>query len=587
MTSMDKDIHVSADWLRQRDSELFAHVDDWLSRLQALLDKTVEGKWALPNGHAKSQPVPPVVDSSDRCKSTVSLDQTLKDSDQKLLELLEDWLCRLQTIFLREHKKVELSSMPSEMDPKKTKDTALQSFHGVRHLQPGNSTVSFGPSLWDEETVESGKRCNDCKSCLDFSAKSGTESSVDMSKFYAWQLCLWPIVHSTMFEGFFGAVIITNSIFIGVQVQLAADAPSAQPSDAVFIIASLYTLLFSGELLLRFLAGGIRVLWGDEWAWILLDVLVVTSSLLEFMLELILRAEASDHSTGPMSTSMRLVRILRVAKITRAIRIVRLVKFIRSLKTLLYCIGRTLRAMAWSAVLLLLIIFLFSLIFTDICTEYIGTPEHDVVTAQFLIHRFGSLDASMHTLYASITGGLTWTEASDMLALVSPLWQLLFEVYIAFCTFAVLNVMTGVFCQSAIESAERDHELILQNVAHEKAKYFRAVRRLFAQLDRDNDGGVTVKEFKSALKDPSLHAVFDALEISAGDAWALFTQLDRDGDSQVNVDEFLEGCMLLKGPARSIDVISIKRDLVKLQEKFDHWVVNHNGHYNGHYNGQS
>ena len=30
----------------------------------------------------------------------------------------------------------------------------------------------------------------------------------------------------------------------------------------------------------------------------------------------------------------------------------------------------------------------------------------------------------------------------------------------------VLNVMTGVFCQSAIESAERDHELILQNVAH-------------------------------------------------------------------------------------------------------------------------
>ena len=26
----------------------------------------------------------------------------------------------------------------------------------------------------------------------------GTESSVDMSKFYAWQLCLWPIVHSTM-----------------------------------------------------------------------------------------------------------------------------------------------------------------------------------------------------------------------------------------------------------------------------------------------------------------------------------------------------------------------------------------------------
>ena len=29
--------------------------------------------------------------------------------------------------------------------------------------------------------------------------------------------------------------------------------------------------------------------------------------------------------------------------------------------------------------------------------------------------------------------------------------------------------------------AEKDHELILQNVVQEKAKYFRAVRRLFAQ----------------------------------------------------------------------------------------------------------
>eukprot|EP00438_Fugacium_kawagutii_P007713 Skav226432 [mRNA] locus=scaffold696:132362:135195:+ [translate_table: standard] len=58
---------------------------------------------------------------------------------------------------------------------------------------------------------------------------------------------------------------------------------------------------------------------------------------------------------------------------------------------------------------------------------------------------------------------------------------------------------------------------------------------------------VSIKEFKQAMKDPALHAVFDALEISAGDAWALFTQLDRDGDAEVNVDEFLEGCMLLKG----------------------------------------
>ena len=30
--------------------------------------------------------------------------------------------------------------------------------------------------------------------------------------------------------------------------------------------------------------------------------------------------------------------------------------------------------------------------------------------------------------------------------------------------------------------------------------------------------GVSIKEFKQAMKDPALHAVFDALEISAGAA---------------------------------------------------------------------
>ena len=73
-------------------------------------------------------------------------------------------------------------------------------------------------------------------------------------------------------------------------------------------------------------------------------------------------------------------------------------------------------------------------------------------------------------------------------------------------TSCIMFYHAGVFCQSAMESAalgsscacawidgvsnascvqhsgaEKDHELVLQNVVQEKAKYFRAVRRLFAQ----------------------------------------------------------------------------------------------------------
>ncbi|CAL1170534.1 unnamed protein product [Cladocopium goreaui] len=192
-------------------------------------------------------------------------------------------------------------------------------------------------------------------------------------------------------------------------------------------------------------------------------------------------------------------------------------------------------------------------------TEHLSQAKDEGILEDFLKLRAGSLLATMHTLFGSITGGFTWIEARDAFDEISIIYGFLFEVYIAFCNFAVLNVMTGVFCQSAIESAEKDHELNLESVQSEKEKYFRAVRRLFTQLDENSDGGITKKEFERAWSDPVLQTVFDALEISSTDAWDLFRQLDRDGSGEVDVDEFLEGCMMIKGPARSIDVVCIKK----------------------------
>jgi len=573
------------DWLQERDAQLFEHMHDWLARLQALLDNAVDGKNSARFPQKETAPGQKFNYAYDRYKETgESIDQVLKDSDQKLFDLLEDWLSRFQLFFLDGQNFVDHDHNGGSHDhgtqSRNTKDEAytseagttkqshVQSFHGLRHLHQSSTGSSMHlATMFNEEDEEATVSCR--QACMDLDRSKPTEPVPALP--FQWQRSMHPYVFSWMFEAFFGCVIISNSVFLGIQVQVSSLSPGAEPHEAIFVVASIYTILFTVEWVLRLSVGGITFLKND-WAWLILDTVVVASSLLEFVLEIVLRTE-DQNATKNVSTSMRIVRILRVAKITRAIRVVRLVKFIRSLKTLLYCIGRTLRAMAWSGVLLVMIIFLFSLIFTDICTEFRVDVGTDPIIRELLQRRFGSLDLSMHTLFAAITGGLTWVEVSDALAVVSPIWQLLFEVYIAFSLFAVLNVMTGVFCQSAIESAERDHELILQNVAHEKAKYFRAVRRLFAQLDRNGDGGVSIKEFKQAMKDPALHAVFDALEISAGDAWALFTQLDRDGDAEVNVDEFLEGCMLLKGPARSIDVISIKRDLTKLQERMDTYMT--------------
>ena len=65
-------------------------------------------------------------------------------------------------------------------------------------------------------------------------------------------------------------------------------------------------------------------------------------------------------------------------------------------------------------------------------------------------------------------GSSTLFSYGEALVEISWGWAYLFTLYVCIALFAVLNVMTGVFCQSAIENAEKDHELSMASMMNEK-----------------------------------------------------------------------------------------------------------------------
>lgn len=65
---------------------------------------------------------------------------------------------------------------------------------------------------------------------------------------------------------------------------------------------------------------------------------------------------------------------------------------------------------------------------------------------------------------------------------------------------------------------------------------------------------------------PSLRRLL-LLEISATDAWTLFNSLNLDGNHVLTLDEFTEGCLLLRGNARSVDVFALKQQNKKIREQ--------------------
>merc|ERR1711998_210602 len=96
---------------------------------------------------------------------------------------------------------------------------------------------------------------------------------------------------------------------------------------------------------------------------------------------------------------------------------------------------------------------------------------------------FGTLLASVYTLFATISGGTDWSDVAEPLGTLHWTNLALFVFFVAFIYFAVLNVVTGVFCQSAIESAAHDRDMVTEQQLRSRERYVTELISLFKELD--------------------------------------------------------------------------------------------------------
>eukprot|EP00913_Durusdinium_trenchii_P017894 g16813.t1 len=202
--------------------------------------------------------------------------------------------------------------------------------------------------------------------------------------------------------------------------------------------------------------------------------------------------------------------------------------------------------------------YVFSLAITQGVAEELRTAPSE----SRLLHYWGGIPSAMSTCFMAVTGGISWEVASDPLLkrlggqncsfesrrgrqctfwdavqggiLISFLWWLLFITYVGFTVFAVLNVMTGVFCQSAIKSAQHDTDLFLQNMLVERDEHLKRIKDLFSRLDNDGSGSLTLAELEEHLGDPAVQAYFASMELSITDVWSFFKLLDSDLEAEIS-----------------------------------------------------
>merc|ERR1719215_1191144 len=171
-----------------------------------------------------------------------------------------------------------------------------------------------------------------------------------------------------------------------------------------------------------------------------------------------------------------------------------------------------------------------------------------------LMETFGGIYLSMGALFMSISGGADWHEFMVPLMRIHPLWGPLFMGYIFFMSFGVMNVVVAAVVATTAEVHSKDQEAFVKQELSNIESYQRKVKQFFREADHDNNGTLSWEEFESHMRDGKVKAFFSALQLDVSKAHILFELLDTDGSGEVNLDEFLDGCIRLKGQARSIDL---------------------------------
>lgn len=381
------------------------------------------------------------------------------------------------------------------------------------------------------------------------------------------------IVFSDWFDLLSSFAILSNCVFIAAQLEYVTTEAEKQGHEKIpswsLPVELTFCALFSIEFALRVYAHGRNIFYSKDRSWTVFDGLVVFVSVFEVSLDL---AVDSDR-VGSDTSFFRSMRALRV---TRAIRVVRVFRFFKELRTLTVTILGSFKTLMWSAVMMVLFWYVCGVILTTATYEACSlTPVASMTLhpdCPPLKERFGTLRRSVLSLYMAMAGGVDWDAIYSIMGPMDEVYKILFLIYLFFTMFGVLNIVTGIFVESAKEARENDRDMLVRAQLRYQDKYIKDMIRLFQEIDVSGSGTISRQEFQWHLTDERALAYFEALKLDISDVATLFDLLDTSKSGGISVEEFLSGCQRLRGESRALDLAVMRTEILSWMGHFSKYL---------------
>jgi len=371
------------------------------------------------------------------------------------------------------------------------------------------------------------------------------------------------IITSRPWDFTVAALIFLNAVSVGFQADWAIRNIGQDAPVSFTVIDWIFTTLFFAELVLRMTVERSEFFksWNPNVKWNVFDTCIVASSGPEIFVLI------GDAKVG----SLPLLRVVRMARLMRLLRVVKVMSFFRDLRMMIMGITSSAKPLLWAMVILILLQFIFASCFLQIITDEFALMDDKGASQTETIENFASLVRAMYTLWLSVSGGVDWGDVAEPLVDMGFILGIFFSVYMAISVLCVLNIITGVFVESATKNAMQDKEHhFLEELAFQQ-EWQQDCLKLFETVDKNKSGSISLAEFQKALDDDRLRSAFRkiGLDVTPNTAESLFRLIDIDGSGEVGTDEFFCALQEVQGDPQRIDIVKMRHDMMSINHNLN------------------
>jgi hypothetical protein len=375
------------------------------------------------------------------------------------------------------------------------------------------------------------------------------------------------MVQNPRFELAVAAIIMANALVMSVQIQwqgldlghvleyrgyTSTGVDTWPGAGGAFDFCDfVFGVIYLVELSIKVV--GLKLAWMRD-PWNYLDLMICTLWVVE---------NTAKHSLG-LPTQSAVLRVARLFRLLRLIKVLRTLNGFDSLYLLMTTLKGSLAVLGWSCVLLFVVQMMIAMVLWFVLkVAYFDQSSYPVDERREVFEYFGTFARVMLTMFELTLAN--WPPVCRLLVEYVSEWFMLFFIFHKLTIgFAVVGVINGVFMQETFKVASTDDRIMMRQRQREVKIHTEKMKKLFNAADESGDGVIDSDEFKAIIADPEINMWLASMDIPVRDPESLYLLLDVDGDGELTCEELVKGAMKLRGAAKSLDVLAIRRDMQAL-----------------------